>query len=256
MNYNPPPLNDSASSAVKKAETALYGIQAALTQLKIPIDYFFHQRIQYNPGLDTTEDPEVIFASTIGALLSDVAATVTQDWLYKLHNGLRIPVKPIQLVEPDTKPLMDQESLNDLNSRITVAKSQLFSPFARSSRAQTTRIRSAETLLWLRAPMLQKLRKPLQITRPRSTPVSKGAQTAPFETGCTFRGAFGPTPSESLSNTNADVTIASIQEEVNPGLKHSYDRGNRFFTIKLSYRRDSVEGSRLLQPAVYDPKEY
>ncbi|OMJ13397.1 hypothetical protein AYI70_g8526 [Smittium culicis] len=168
MNYNPPPLNDSASSAVKKAETALYGIQAALTQLKIPIDYFFHQRIQYNPGLDTTEHPEVIFASTIGALLSDVAATVTQDWFYKLHNELRIPGKPIQLVEPDTKPLMDQESLNDLNSRITVAKSQLFSPFARSSRAQTTRIRSAETLLWLRAPMLQKLRKPLQITRPRS----------------------------------------------------------------------------------------
>ncbi|OMJ26897.1 hypothetical protein AYI69_g3689 [Smittium culicis] len=75
MNYSPPPLNDSASSAVKKADTALYGIQVALAQATRPIDYFVHRRILENPGLDTSEDPEVVFVSTMRALLSDVAAT-------------------------------------------------------------------------------------------------------------------------------------------------------------------------------------
>ncbi|OMJ21183.1 hypothetical protein AYI69_g5932, partial [Smittium culicis] len=32
MNYLPPPLNDSASAAVKKADTTLHGIQVALAQ--------------------------------------------------------------------------------------------------------------------------------------------------------------------------------------------------------------------------------
>ncbi|OMJ12839.1 hypothetical protein AYI69_g9248 [Smittium culicis] len=70
MNYNPPPLNNSASSAVKKADTALY-------------------RIQENSRIDTSEDPEVIFASTMRALLSNVAATVAQARLDNLQNGPR-----------------------------------------------------------------------------------------------------------------------------------------------------------------------
>ncbi|OMJ13174.1 hypothetical protein AYI69_g9104, partial [Smittium culicis] len=108
MNYNPPPLNDSASSAVKKADTALFGIQVALDQATRLIDYFVHQRIQETPGLDTSEDPEVMFASTMRALLSDVAAT---------------------LVEPDAKPLMDQEALDALIAKKPAAKRQRVQPF-------------------------------------------------------------------------------------------------------------------------------
>ncbi|OMJ16698.1 hypothetical protein AYI69_g7733 [Smittium culicis] len=93
MNYNPTPLNDSASSAVKKADTALYGIQVALVQATRPIDYFIHRRIQENPGLDTSEDPEVMFSSTMRALLSNVAATVAQARLDNLHKGLKLPGK-------------------------------------------------------------------------------------------------------------------------------------------------------------------
>ncbi|OMJ08547.1 hypothetical protein AYI70_g11472 [Smittium culicis] len=146
MNYNPPPLNDSESTAVKKADTALYGIQVALAQATRLIDYFFHRRIKDNPGLDTSEDPEVMFASTMRALLSDVAATVTQARLDNLNKGLELPGKPTQLVEPDTKPLMDQEALDALISKKPTAK--------------------PETLLRRRAPTLQLPLKPNQATGP------------------------------------------------------------------------------------------
>ncbi|OMJ28196.1 hypothetical protein AYI69_g2339 [Smittium culicis] len=45
MNCYPPPLKDSASSAVKKADSVLYGIQLALAQATRPIDYYVHRRI-------------------------------------------------------------------------------------------------------------------------------------------------------------------------------------------------------------------
>ncbi|OMJ13946.1 hypothetical protein AYI70_g8196 [Smittium culicis] len=86
-------------------------------------------------------------------------------------------------------------------------------------------------------------------------PISKGALRAPFETGGTWRGAFGPTPSVSPSTSTADVPSASVQEKVMPRGQQSSDRRSRFITIKESYRRDLSEGSRLLQPAFYDPKE-
>ncbi|OMJ20737.1 hypothetical protein AYI69_g6095 [Smittium culicis] len=143
MNYNPTPLNDSASSAVKKADKALYGIQVALDQATRPIDYFFHRRIQENHGIDTSEDTEVMFASTMRALLSDVAATVTQARLDNFHKGLKLPGKPTQLVEPDTKPLIEQEELNAIISKNLAAKRQRVQPFRK--RQQTSNNNDSNT---------------------------------------------------------------------------------------------------------------
>ncbi|OMJ18480.1 hypothetical protein AYI70_g5335 [Smittium culicis] len=120
MNYNPPQLNDSASTSVKKADTALYGIQD-------------------NPGLDTSEYPEVMFERTMRALLSDVAATVTQARLDNLNKGLEIPEKPTQLVEPDTKPLMDQEALDSLISKKPAAKRQRVQPFRKRQQSSNNK---------------------------------------------------------------------------------------------------------------------
>ncbi|OMJ15562.1 hypothetical protein AYI69_g8144 [Smittium culicis] len=89
MNYYPPPLNVSESSAVKKADSD-------------------------NPGLETSEDPEIVFASKMRAFLSYVAATVTQKRLYNLLKGLDILGNLNHLIEPETKPLMDQEAVEAL----------------------------------------------------------------------------------------------------------------------------------------------
>ncbi|PVU93759.1 hypothetical protein BB561_003059 [Smittium simulii] len=66
MNYLPPPLNDSASTAVRKADSTLHGIQVALAQATRPVDYYVHRIIQDNPGI-TSDDPRFLFADTMRA---------------------------------------------------------------------------------------------------------------------------------------------------------------------------------------------
>ncbi|OMJ28244.1 hypothetical protein AYI69_g2285 [Smittium culicis] len=122
MIYTPPPLNDKASSTVKKTGSTLYGIQLALAQATRPIDYYIHRRIQENPGMDTAEDTEILLGSTVRALLADIAATVTQARLDNLRKGLDLPGKPTQLIESENKQLMDQEALDALIAKNPAAK--------------------------------------------------------------------------------------------------------------------------------------
>ncbi|OMJ13588.1 hypothetical protein AYI69_g8946 [Smittium culicis] len=91
MNYNSPPLNESELNVAMKADSD-------------------------NSGLDTSEDPKIMFASTMRALLSDYAATVTQARLYNLHKGLDLHGKPTQLLGSETKRMMKQETLDALIS--------------------------------------------------------------------------------------------------------------------------------------------
>ncbi|PVU86994.1 hypothetical protein BB561_006494 [Smittium simulii] len=93
MNYNPPPLNDSATSIVNKTDSAIYGIQKALYQATRPIDYYVHRRIIDNLELNTAEDPAIMFASTMQVLLADIAAT-----------GLDFFGKPTELIKTEVKP--------------------------------------------------------------------------------------------------------------------------------------------------------
>ncbi|PVU88097.1 hypothetical protein BB561_006029 [Smittium simulii] len=74
MNYLPPPLNESASTAVKKADSTLHEIQVALAQATRPVDYYVYRIIQDNPGI-TSDDPQFLFADTVRVLLSDIATT-------------------------------------------------------------------------------------------------------------------------------------------------------------------------------------
>ncbi|OMJ19676.1 hypothetical protein AYI69_g6528 [Smittium culicis] len=113
MSYQPPPLNGSASVAVKKADACLRGIQIALAQATRPVDYFVHRIIQDNPSV-REDDPHINFSNTMRAILADIVYTVTQGRLDNLHKGMDLPGKPQKLVDSDTKPLMDQEKLEAL----------------------------------------------------------------------------------------------------------------------------------------------
>ncbi|OMJ27375.1 hypothetical protein AYI69_g3189 [Smittium culicis] len=77
MKYLSPPLKDSASTAVKKADTTLHGIQVALAQAARSIDYCVHRRVQDNPEL-TIDDQNIVFANTMRVLLFEIASMVTQ----------------------------------------------------------------------------------------------------------------------------------------------------------------------------------
>ncbi|PVU87049.1 hypothetical protein BB561_006474 [Smittium simulii] len=119
MNYNPPPLNGSATSAL------------TLVQATRPIDYYVHRITQKNPGLNTAEDSATMFASTMRALLAYIAATVTQARIDNLHGGLDLPKKPTGLIKTEIKPLIDQETLDALLAKKPTVKRQRVRPFCR-----------------------------------------------------------------------------------------------------------------------------
>ncbi|OMJ17055.1 hypothetical protein AYI70_g6214 [Smittium culicis] len=77
MNYIPPPLNDTASITVNKAESALYGIQLTFAQATRPVEYYVRRRIQESPGIDIREDHEALFSSTMKLLLSSSKSVTT-----------------------------------------------------------------------------------------------------------------------------------------------------------------------------------
>ncbi|OLY80811.1 hypothetical protein AYI68_g5090 [Smittium mucronatum] len=58
-----------------------------------------------------------MFANTMRTLLEDVSAMLTQSRLKDLHKGLELPGKPIQILESESKPLINQESSKALISK-------------------------------------------------------------------------------------------------------------------------------------------
>ncbi|OMJ29139.1 hypothetical protein AYI69_g1365 [Smittium culicis] len=85
--------------------------------------------IQDTPGIDTEEDVEIMLASTVRALLSVIATTVTRATINFLHKGIELPGKPTQFVEYHTKLLMNQEVLGALIAKKHAKRRQRVQPF-------------------------------------------------------------------------------------------------------------------------------
>ncbi|OLY81728.1 hypothetical protein AYI68_g4162 [Smittium mucronatum] len=97
MNYQLPPLNDSASATVKKKDSFMRRIQANLAQATRHIYHYVHMRIQENLEISTKES-KILFTNTIRVLLSDIATTVTQNRMDNPQKSIELPGKPVQLV--------------------------------------------------------------------------------------------------------------------------------------------------------------
>ncbi|OMJ21360.1 hypothetical protein AYI69_g5848 [Smittium culicis] len=179
MNYIPPPLNDSASSAVKKADSVLYG-----------------------PPRKTYATSRVRYQATDGS------------------RGVGHPHL--------------QEICGETITRLAISQAQQNTILKDTYSSNTATAQSTKAATTAEAYSINRIADhQIPFKNPHSpAPISKGALRAPFETEGTWRGPEGPAPSVSPSNSTADVP----------------------FRIE-SYRRDSAEGSRLLQPAFHDPKE-
>ncbi|OLY79810.1 hypothetical protein AYI68_g6110 [Smittium mucronatum] len=140
MKYFPPPLNESTSTADKKLDSTLYAIQTALAQETRPIDYNVHRNIQENLGIIVIEDPEITFANTMRVLLSEIATSETHNRLDNLHKGMELPGRVKQILETDTKLLMDQDALDSLlSNKKTETRKRRFQPFPASTSAPNNR---------------------------------------------------------------------------------------------------------------------
>ncbi|OMJ24830.1 hypothetical protein AYI69_g4506 [Smittium culicis] len=162
VNYYPPLLNEYVSISVKKTDSVFYGIQSVLAQASRPIDYYFHRRIRDNPGLETSEDPEIMFARAIRVLLSYAVATVTHSMLGNLHKELHIPGKFSQLIESEIKPLIDQEALGALIEKKPHAKRHTFLSFPANSSALAPEIEMgpSDSMVTVHPPLLKNKARP------------------------------------------------------------------------------------------------
>ncbi|OMJ21873.1 hypothetical protein AYI69_g5635 [Smittium culicis] len=105
MDYTLPPLKDTSSSAVKKTDSTFLRIAVSLE----------------SKGMDTSNDPKALFSSTMRALFSEIAATLTQERLDNILKGFELPRKPTQLtvfvVIPLVKKKVDSGDLKSSEER-------------------------------------------------------------------------------------------------------------------------------------------
>ncbi|PVU93875.1 hypothetical protein BB561_002973 [Smittium simulii] len=257
MNYNPPPLNDSASSAVKKTDSALYGIQLELAHATRSIDFYAHRRIQDNPTLDTAEDPKTMFASTMRALLSDIAATVTQTRLDNIHREMGLPSKPQQLIPLNTKPLMDQEMLDALvASKKPAPRRQRVQPFCK--RQQNSVPRDAVSSSTATAHSTN------AATTPDTTSSHQDRQRAPnyvqIGVGKAHRQPMGQNIVEKgykipFMNPASITSPEEVKKKTDKGGQQGSDAGSGIPPVEKSYRGSTTAKAGILQPTLHNSQE-
>ncbi|OMJ28975.1 hypothetical protein AYI69_g1534 [Smittium culicis] len=231
-NYNPPQLNDSASSVANMANTAIYGIKIVLAQANRSIDYVVNQKILENPGFITSEDPEVTNSGKIEkapfGTRTSRKTDPTRRARYQIADGLTGVERPHCQKKPAAKrqhvqPLFKhQQSSNSKNSnssdtvtaQITGAEisSEASSNHKKFDRQDTGKPPSWRTPRYVQIGMVQTDEQPMGSEHkviqyensakdrifardnldPGAVPVSKGARKAPFETCGTWSGTFGP----------------------------------------------------------------
>ncbi|OMJ12765.1 hypothetical protein AYI69_g9276, partial [Smittium culicis] len=71
VNYQPPPLNDTAPTAVKKVDGLLYSIQQSFANITRPIDQYRHEQLRSGRTVDPDNDDDIIAMESIRRLITD-----------------------------------------------------------------------------------------------------------------------------------------------------------------------------------------
>ncbi|OMJ19341.1 hypothetical protein AYI69_g6657 [Smittium culicis] len=129
MNYSPPPLNENITSAAKKTDTTLYGIQIALDQASRSLDNFVYRKCK--EGTEAAKEVEAVaLVSEMRLILASIATNISQSRMKNVYQAMNIPGKPKQLAGNSAKPFFDQELLDKAISTIkSVKKARLRKPF-------------------------------------------------------------------------------------------------------------------------------
>ncbi|OMJ14049.1 hypothetical protein AYI69_g8753 [Smittium culicis] len=155
------------------------------------------------------------------ALLSDIAAIVTQGRLDNLHKGIELPGKPVKIVEPETKPLMEQEKLNALiASKKPEKQSQIRKPFRGRQQFGIQNVGLQHRREGVLDPVSEKGtnyesfgRKQLEIFDEEAAPPTTAGGTAAVETPPTF-----PQPPHINQSSSPDIDMGENTWDTNLGI--------------------------------------
>ncbi|PVU92619.1 hypothetical protein BB561_003726, partial [Smittium simulii] len=235
----------------------------ALIQATRPIDYYVHRRIQENPGLNTAENSATIFASTMRALLADIAAIVAQALyvlLAKKPTVKRQQVRPFcrrqQYTIPTdtyssntvTAPSTSAATTEDgFNNRTSDRQANFCGRGCGQGRRQpmglghsTKRIHNS-----LQKPLLSNIGV-VEIEKTAEGRIIESDDTN-SEVGGTCCELKGLTASAMFTISAINITPESLQEKAETRSKQNFNRGSGISPKKKCNRRSSNKEAWLLQ---------
>ncbi|PVU85219.1 hypothetical protein BB561_006975, partial [Smittium simulii] len=158
-----------------------------------------------NPGLNTAIDSVKICASTMKALLIDIALTVAQARIINSHTGLSFSKKLIELIKAEVKSLINQEALDFFLAKKNIKKTTS-SAFLQ---APAVYIYNSSSCFF---------------RRPRSTCCEHKELTA----------------SAMLTISDTGITLELLQEKIKIRSKHNLNKRSGILSGKKFYKRSST----------------
>ncbi|OMJ20524.1 hypothetical protein AYI69_g6174, partial [Smittium culicis] len=226
-------LNENITSAAKKTDTTLYGIQIALDQASRSLDNFVYRKCK--EGTEAAKEVEAVaLVSEMRLILASIATNISQSRMENVYQAMNIPGKPKQLAVNAENPFFGQELLDKAISTIKpVKKARLRNPF--QIRQQYGPYRSPSS----------------------STTTAQTIQSGQTSDNPTYTSGWGPPHNvqESLGATHGqlvapttDKSSSPVQEEAESGSQPGTDRGNNLPIIQESNR-----GGRSIKPGALQP---
>ncbi|PVU91193.1 hypothetical protein BB561_004518 [Smittium simulii] len=244
MNYNPPPINENASLAVKKMDSAMYGVQSMLVNLTRPMSQYVHNKLRMEPNTNILNNRDLEHNLMIREMIADIDAHITQ---------LRI------------------EHVKQMNMLVAAKKAEKRSAVRNTTRSRNT-FSSASSILskGVSASLLSLVkahRQPVdqehcrkEVKNPIQTPqyVTANFGLLIKESDDQFERVFGanaPRCFNNLTRSKANATPKLIQEKNYIGGKRDSDNGSGNSSLKESHRRSKNKNSWVLQSTICNTKE-
>ncbi|OMJ07096.1 hypothetical protein AYI70_g12433 [Smittium culicis] len=265
MNYSPPPLNENITSAAKKTDATLYGIQIALAQATRPLDNFVYRKYREDAEC-AKEDEGVALASAMRLILANIVTNISQNRMENVYQAMSIPGKPQQLGGTTKKPLFDQEQLDKAIATIKpVKRSRLRKPFQRRQQYGVYQNPASTTATAPTQQSGQNSDKTHYTTgfpyRPSSGRATREVQESLGPTygqhvGQEHRGeGVSYTLQNPRKNPAVDNTPSPLQEEAEPRGQQGPDRRGGQPVEQESNRRYRSEEPGILQSTLLHPEE-
>ncbi|OMJ16534.1 hypothetical protein AYI69_g7810 [Smittium culicis] len=243
MNYSPPPLNERITSAAKKTNTTLYGIQIALAQANRPLENFVYRKYKED-SKTAKKDEGVALASAMRLILASIATNISQIRMEnKLLNKAISTTKPVKKARLRKSFQMRQQydSYRFLSSSTTTAQ------IIQSGKGKWQGERKREPLCFLPSPPVGDL--------PQNVQESLGATHGQLVGQKNCREGVHDSIHEPETAPTTDKSSSLVQEEAESGSQSGTDRGNSLPIIQESNRGGRSIKPEVLKPTLLYPQE-
>ncbi|OMJ25058.1 hypothetical protein AYI70_g1161 [Smittium culicis] len=289
VNYQPPPLNDTARTAVKKVDGLLYSIQQSSANITRPIDQYRHEQLRSGRTVDPDNDDDIIAMDSIRRLITDLASSISQSRVENIHKSLEFRGKAPQMVEPTVKPIYEEEKFDAILATKKTAvkpKSSRTRPFRQRQQPASGYAPATEVQNFIKRARNQDLNKVSKLLPSRRPPRKVPRRLGKIDGQSmgeldNFEGIQYPVRrshkalprsslhvpalqlppalprKKSLSGLRPNINFPSSSQKTkdDQGIYENYHKRSGGTSIHSGNRESMETELRFLQPTFYDPQE-